>query len=196
MVFFGWSLMIYCKILETWENGAFWLAEMGGHMTFEWDLIKMWMTPLTYIVHIKLLSADRRDQGLSKISIRLKIRPLLRKLQAFKVQSLCADAIDSHTKDLLTGSYIHSWKQVTSALHMCQKMSNVKKSNTLTIDEVHKKITWHNEVQTQWGQFWGKICGSSKMFKHKFCELFEGFQWPLYVMSKWTSLSVNLIVSS
>ena len=42
---FQWNLTISQKIRETWENGAFWLAEMGGHMTFEWDLTKMETKP-------------------------------------------------------------------------------------------------------------------------------------------------------
>ena len=31
-------------------------------------------------------------------------------------------------------------KKVSIIFHMCLKMSNVKKSNTLTMDEVHKKF--------------------------------------------------------
>ena len=36
---------------------------------------------------------------------------------------------------------------------MAKKMSNVKKSNTWTMEEVHKEIiNWHNEVHTYWHQ--------------------------------------------
>ena len=41
---FGWNLTISHKVREIWENGAFWLAEMSGHMTLEWDLTVMYTT--------------------------------------------------------------------------------------------------------------------------------------------------------
>ena len=42
--FFQWNLTISCKIWETWVNGAFWLGEMGGHITLQRDLAKKEMT--------------------------------------------------------------------------------------------------------------------------------------------------------
>ena len=42
-------------------------------------------------------------------------------------------------------------KKMSSLSKRCQvvkKMSNVKESNTFTMQEVHKKIDWHNEVHT------------------------------------------------
>ena len=41
---FGWNLTISHKVREIWENGTFWLAEMSGHMTLEWDLTEMYTT--------------------------------------------------------------------------------------------------------------------------------------------------------
>ena len=38
--FSGWNLMISHKIWDIWENGAFWLVEIAGHMTFEWNEMK------------------------------------------------------------------------------------------------------------------------------------------------------------
>ena len=47
----------------------------------------------------------------------------------------------------------HMSKKDVKLSKRCQvvkKMSNVKKSNTCTMEEVHKKINWHNEVHTYW----------------------------------------------
>ena len=65
-----------------------------------------------------------------------------------------------------------------------KKMSNVKKSNTWTMEEVHKKINWHNEVHTYWHQFWHQIWRSPKLFKNTFYAHFEGFWSPSYLRSK------------
>ena len=74
-------------------------------------------------------------------------------------------------------------------------MSNVKKSNIWTMEEVHKKINWHNEVHTYWHQFWHKIWRLLKLVKNTFYGHFEGFWSPLYLTSKLTSICVNLIMS-
>ena len=58
-----------------------------------------------------------------------------------------------------------------------------------------KKINWHNEVHTYWRQFWHQIWRSPKLFKNTFYAHFEGFWSPSYVMSKLTSICVNLIMS-
>ena len=58
-----------------------------------------------------------------------------------------------------------------------------------------KKINWHNEVHTYWHQFWCQIWRSPKLFKNTFYAHFEGFWSPSYVMSKLTSICVNLIMS-
>ena len=58
-----------------------------------------------------------------------------------------------------------------------------------------KKINSHNEVHTYWCQFWRQIWRSTKLFKNTFYAHFEGFWSPLYVMSKLTSICVNLIMS-
>ena len=59
-----------------------------------------------------------------------------------------------------------------------------------------KKINWHNEVQRYWHKFWCHIWRSSKLVKNTFCGHFEGYWWQSYVMSKLTSIFVNLIVST
>ena len=58
-----------------------------------------------------------------------------------------------------------------------------------------KKLNWHNEVHRYWHQFWHQIWRSSKLPKNTFYEHFKCFQWPSFVTSKLTSISVNLIVS-
>ena len=57
------------------------------------------------------------------------------------------------------------------------------------MEEVYKKINWHNEVHTYWRQFWHQIWRSPKLFKNTFYAHFEGFWWPSYVMSK---IDVNM----
>ena len=47
--------------------------------------------------------------------------------------------------------------KLSKRCQVVKKMSNVKKSNTWTMEEVHKKINWHNEVHTYWRQFWRHI---------------------------------------
>ena len=58
-----------------------------------------------------------------------------------------------------------------------------------------EKINSHNEVHTYWRQFWHQIWRSPKLFKNTFYAHFEGFWSPSYVMSKLTSICVNLIMS-
>ena len=58
------------------------------------------------------------------------------------------------------------------------------------MEEVHKKINWHNEVHTYWHQIWR----SPKLFKNTFYAHFDGFWPPSYVTSKLTSICVNLIM--
>ena len=75
------------------------------------------------------------------------------------------------------------------------KLKLPKKSNTQTMEEVHKKINSHNEVHTYWCQFWYQIWRSAKLFKNTFYAHFEAFWSPSYVMSKLRSICVNLIMS-
>ena len=75
-----------------------------------------------------------------------------------------------------------------------KKISNVKKSNNWTMEEVHKKINWHNEVHRYWCQFWCHIWWSLKSLKMFIESIFDQFWWTSYVTSKLTSISVNLIV--
>ena len=71
--------------------------------------------------------------------------------------------------------------KLSKGCQIVKKMSNVKKSNTSTMEEVCKKINWHNEVHTYWCQFWHQIWRSPKLFKNTFYAHFEGFWWPSYV---------------
>ena len=50
----------------------------------------------------------------------------------------------------------------------------LKPPKNLDYGVFHKNLIWQNEVHTQWGQFWGEVWISSKMFKNIFYELFEG----------------------
>ena len=58
-----------------------------------------------------------------------------------------------------------------------------------------QKIIWHNEVHTYWCQFWRHIWWSLKTLKMSIESIFGQFCWPSYLMSKLTSISVNLIMS-
>ena len=75
-----------------------------------------------------------------------------------------------------------------------KKISNVKKSNTWTMEEVHKKINSHNEVHTYWCQFWCYIWWWPKNLKMCIESVFEQFWLPSYLTSKLTSICVNLIM--
>ena len=52
--------MISHKIWEIWENITISLIEMGGHMTLEWDLIKMEMM-LSFSCACTIFSTLRND---------------------------------------------------------------------------------------------------------------------------------------
>ena len=84
--------------------------------------------------------------------------------------------------------------KLSKRCQVVKKMSNVKKSNTWTMEEVHKKINWHNEVHTYWRQFWRHIWWWPKTLKMCIESVFEQFWWPSYLMSKLTSICVNLIM--
>ena len=84
----------------------------------------------------------------------------------------------------------------------CQKDVKLSKRCQMSKSQTHrlwrrftKKINWHNEIYTYWCQFWCHIWWSPKLFKNTFYAHFEGFWWPSYVMSKLTSICVNLIMS-
>ena len=84
--------------------------------------------------------------------------------------------------------------KLSKRYQVVKKMSNVKKSNTWTMEEVHKRINWHNEVHTYWRQFWRHIWWWPKTLKMCIESVFEQFWWPSYLMSKLTSICVNLIM--
>ena len=43
-VFFGWNITSSHKFSEISEDRVFWLVDLDGHMTFEWDLTDKEMT--------------------------------------------------------------------------------------------------------------------------------------------------------
>ena len=57
-----------------------------------------------------------------------------------------------------------------------------------------KKINSHNAVHTYWCQFWCHIWWWPKTLKMCIESAFEQFWWPSYLMSKLTSICVNLIM--
>ena len=63
------------------------------------------------------------------------------------------------------------------------------------MEEVPKKINWHNEVHTYWHKFWHHTWWSPKTLKMFLESIFGQFWWPSSLMSKLTPISVNLIVS-
>ena len=84
----------------------------------------------------------------------------------------------------------------------CQKDDNLSKRCQMSKSQTHglwrrftEKINSRNEVHTYWCQFWHQIWRSPKLFKNTFYAHFEGFWSPSYVMSKLTSICVNLIMS-
>ena len=85
--------------------------------------------------------------------------------------------------------------KLSKRCQVVKKMSNIKKSNTWTMEEVHKKINWHNEVHRYWCQFWRHKWWSLKTLKMFIESIFGQFWWPSYLMSKLTSICVNLIMS-
>ena len=58
-----------------------------------------------------------------------------------------------------------------------------------------KKFFWHNEIHRYWRQIWCHIWSSLKPLKMSLESIFDQFWWPLYLMSKLTSIFVNIIVS-
>ena len=84
--------------------------------------------------------------------------------------------------------------KLSKRCQVVKKMSNVKKSNTWTMEEVHKKINWHNEVHTYWCQFWRHIWWWPKPLKMCKESVFEQFWLPSYLTSKLTLICVNLIM--
>ena len=82
--------------------------------------------------------------------------------------------------------------KLSKRCQVVKKMSNVKKSNTWTMEEVHKKINWHNEVHTYWCQFWRHIWWGPKTLKMCIESVFEQFWWPSYLTSKLTWICVWL----
>ena len=90
--------------------------------------------------------------------------------------------------------YVKKDVKLSKRCQVVKKMSNLKKSNTWTMEEVHKKINSHNAVHTYWCQFWHHIWWWPKTLKMCIESAFEQFWWPSYLTSKLTSICVNLIM--
>ena len=102
-----------------------------------------------------------------------------------------------HDTYLSTFPIAHMSKKDVKLSTRCQvvkKMSNVKESSTWTMEEVHKKKNWHNEVHTYWCQFWRHIWWWTEILKMCIESVFDQFWWPSYLTSKLTSICVNLIM--
>ena len=78
----------------------------------------------------------------------------------------------------------------------CQVVKKMSKNQTSGLcRRFTKKINWHNEVHRYWRQFWRHIWWSLKALKMFTESIFGQFWWPSYLMSKLTSISVNLMMS-
>ena len=84
----------------------------------------------------------------------------------------------------------------------CQKDVKLSKRCQMSKSQTHrlwrrftKKINSHNELHTYWRQFWRHIWWLPKTLKMCIESVFEQFWWPSYLMSKLTSICVNLILS-
>ena len=91
--------------------------------------------------------------------------------------------------------------QMSKKMSSCQKDVKLSKRCQMSKSQTHglwgrftKKIKWHNEVHTYWCQFWRHIWWWPKTLKMCKESVFEQFWWPSYLMSKLTSLCVNLIM--
>ena len=92
--------------------------------------------------------------------------------------------------------------QVVKKMSSCQKDVKLSKRCQMSKSQTHglwrrftKKINWHNEVHTYWCQFWHHIWWWPKTLKMCIESVFEQFWSPSYLMSKLTSICVNLIMS-
>ena len=91
--------------------------------------------------------------------------------------------------------------QVVKKMSSCQKDVKLSKRCQMSKSQTHgwwrrltKKLNSHNEVHTYWCQFWCHIWWWPKTLKMCIESVFEQFWWPSYLMSKLTSMCVNLIM--
>ena len=86
--------------------------------------------------------------------------------------------------------------QVVKKMSSLSKICQMSKNQTPGLwRRFTKKINWHNEVHRYWCQFWRHIWWSLKTLKMFTESIFGQFWWPSYLMSKLTSISVNLMMS-
>ena len=95
-----------------------------------------------------------------------------------------------HKSSMVYGVRWCVWHDILDLLIICQM------SNTLTMEEVQKKRTWHNKAQTLWGQIWPHMWTSPKHLENIFYEHFVVFWWSSIPTSKLTSSYLSLIMSS
>ena len=85
--------------------------------------------------------------------------------------------------------------EIVRKMSNCQKDVKCQKIKHIDYGGGSQEINWHNEVHTYWHQFWRHIWWSPKTLKMGIESVFEQFCWPSYLMSKLTSICVNLIMS-
>ena len=78
--------------------------------------------------------------------------------------------------------------KMSKRCQIVKKISNVKKPNSWTREEVHKEITRHNEVHIWWCKFGCHMWKSSKFYFMNISRIFDDHHtwhqnWPYYVWS-------------
>ena len=101
--------------------------------------------------------------------------------------------------------YGASWTWSYSSNVQLSMQDREQRHRTQNIDEMdfqtyyrggsQRIINWHNKVYRYWCQVWHQIRRLPKLPNNTFYAHFEGFWLPSYVISKLTSICVNLIMS-
>ena len=155
--------------------------------TLLWQCAPSLMCPIVHVPHCScapspMCPIPQGAPSLSSVLTRIPICPhgplpiCQKRCKVVKKMSICQ-------KDV----------KLSKRCQVVKKMSNVKKSNTWTMEEVHKKMSLH-EAHTYWYQFWCHIWWLPKTLKMCIESVFEPFWWPSYLTSKLTSICVNLIM--
>ena len=83
--------------------------------------------------------------------------------------------------------------------HLCENIHMWKCQNSQAswlLMRFIEILTWHNKIHTQWCKFWHHMAWPLKTFKKFIKYVFSIFVDLHIFVWKWTSLSVNLFVSS
>ena len=103
----------------------------------------------------------------------------------------------NHNTPLPMCPIAHVSKKMSSMskkMSSCQKDVKCQNSQTHGLWRRFTKKNSHNEVHTYWCQFSCHIWWWPKSLKMCIESVFEEFWWPSYLMSKLTSICVNLIM--